>query len=153
MNQLRGSFPVIFQIPFNSKNKFHVVIVRGSFRPEMDAGSNGKEVFTAFMKGAPEVLLKQCSRYEETEQKNSLFCFLLAGRYLRNREVHVIDEEFTSGALEAYPYFARRGQRVLGFCLREFEMDKGVELSAKNIPLSEMTFIGFGSCSFPFVFI
>ena len=121
VNQLRGVYPVVFQIPFNSSNKFHVVIVEGSLRPgEQDAKQSSKH--TILMKGAPEVLLKRCSRF------------------VRDGLVHEMDDEFMNSALEAYPYFARRGQRVLGFCMAE--VDHVGEFDAKTLPLTNLTFVG-----------
>ncbi len=97
-------------------------MIKGSIKP--DSSSAPESTYTAFMKGAPEVLLKYCSRY------------------LRNGEVYNINDEFNAGAMEAYPYFARRGQRVLGFCMREFQFESVAELTVKDVPLNQMTFVG-----------
>jgi sodium/potassium-transporting ATPase subunit alpha len=122
--QLRSVYPFIFEIPFNSKNKYHVVVVNGSLSvPTTEAGA-GKRVYTVFMKGAPEVLMQRCTKF------------------IRNGEVHDADKDFQDSALEAYPYFARRGQRVLGFCYTEFVMDEDTELSVENVPIDGMTFVG-----------
>lgn len=116
--QLRSLYPVVLQIPFNSKNKYHVVVVKGSLRPEQQ--STGRNVHSILMKGAPEMLLRRCSRY------------------VKDNIVHEIDKDFSSTAMEAYAYFARHGQRVLGFCTAEFEG----EAELQTLPLERMTFVG-----------
>lgn len=51
---VRSAFPVVFEIPFNSANKWHLVITRSG----MSGGA-----FTLMMKGAPEIILARCSHY------------------------------------------------------------------------------------------
>jgi hypothetical protein len=50
--RVRSRFPVVFEIPFNSRNKWHLVIVR-------QPGSSTH--YTVFMKGAPEIIMGKCS--------------------------------------------------------------------------------------------
>lgn len=122
--QLRAVYPVQFQIPFNSANKYHVVVVRGSFREPQTQPGKGDVVYTVLMKGAPEVLSKHCDKY------------------MKNGQVLPVDQEFMESSMEAYPYFARRGQRVLGFCMTEMVLDENTELSSKNIAIDNMTYVG-----------
>ncbi len=118
VSQLRNVYPTILQIPFNSKNKYHVVVMEGSLDPQQMR--DGNKVYTVLMKGAPEVLLRRCTRY------------------VQDGLTHEMNEEYHKSTLEAYAYFGRRGQRVLGFCMAE---GKG-EPDAKNLCLEDMTFIG-----------
>ena len=129
--RLREYNPFVFEVPFNSKNKYHVVIVRGRYEPEKllqkKEEKETEEDYTILMKGAPEVILKKCDRY------------LLDGK------LWDVDEEFNERAQEAYGYFARRGQRVLGFAIQAFKGPANpaqFEVKKGNFPLDGLIFIG-----------
>ena len=53
--KLRGAHQLVFEIPFNSKRKWHLQIHK-----EKDLGQ-GMSEYRLMMKGAPEILIKKCS--------------------------------------------------------------------------------------------
>lgn len=63
--RLREEYEIVFEIPFNSIRKWHLVIVRKT--DCKDVNSNGEIVYTLMMKGAPEVLIKKCNCYASEE--------------------------------------------------------------------------------------
>lgn len=56
---VRSAFPVVFEVPFNSANKWHLVI---TYAEASDSDTEGC-AYTLMMKGAPEILLARCSHY------------------------------------------------------------------------------------------
>lgn len=52
---LRAAHPVLFEVPFNSVNKWHLVVTR-----QVGAAASA---YTVMMKGAPEVILGKCTHY------------------------------------------------------------------------------------------
>jgi magnesium-transporting ATPase (P-type) len=54
---LRDRFQVVFEIPFNSSRKWHLVITKQTDNPTID----GNTSFTLMIKGAPEVLIDLCT--------------------------------------------------------------------------------------------
>lgn len=68
-DSIRKSTPRIFQIPFNSKNKWMLTLHKD---PEALDGINEKKPrYLAYVKGAPDVLLPKCSAYWSA-QSNSV---------------------------------------------------------------------------------
>jgi magnesium-transporting ATPase (P-type) len=52
---VRTAHPVVFEIPFNSKTKWHLVVVRRNLAmPTM---------FTTLLKGAPEIVVEHCTHF------------------------------------------------------------------------------------------
>ena len=94
----REANPKVYEIPFNSANKWQMSI--------HTLASTGKQVM--FVKGGPDVLLKKCSRYLAPD-----------GSYKK------IDDEFDSMYNIAYESFGGNGERVLGFSM--YPMEKTVE--------------------------
>ncbi|KII89378.1 hypothetical protein PLICRDRAFT_109244 [Plicaturopsis crispa FD-325 SS-3] len=79
-------FPKVFEIPFNSTNKWALVILNKA---------HAKGDLTAYIKGAPERVLAKCSTY------------------LRDGREIPISDEFRALYDEAYDYMASRGHRVI----------------------------------------
>ncbi|PPQ63350.1 hypothetical protein CVT24_006723 [Panaeolus cyanescens] len=80
------SCPKVFEVPFNSTNKWALVILK-------KAHENG--VLTSYLKGAPERILAKCSTY------------------LKDGEILPITDDFRQQYDEAYDYMASRGHRVI----------------------------------------
>ncbi|TMW69112.1 hypothetical protein Poli38472_001268 [Pythium oligandrum] len=118
----RAEYPLVFEIPFNSTNKWQLVIVP----------SPGEKVtrkaFDVFMKGAPEVIIKRCST------------FLTA-----TGEEQALDERFLHDFTKAYELFGSHGRRVIAVATRRFapEADaKAFSAEEKNFPVDELCFVG-----------
>ena len=126
IEELRGfAFPVVFEIPFNSVNKWSMAVVRDPGAPE---GSPASHV--AMLKGAPEVILARCTSY------------------LHNGREKEIDDEFRDEYLQAYERFAFMGERVLGFSYKTFTgaRDPAVYKSDESgLPKEGLCFLGLVS--------
>ncbi|RLN95433.1 hypothetical protein BBJ28_00023338 [Nothophytophthora sp. Chile5] len=117
----REEYPLVFEIPFNSTNKWQLVIV-----PAPDA-KDTHDSFDVFMKGAPEVIAKRCSTFLAPS----------------GEEVPMTDElmlEFT----EAYELFGSNGRRVLALATRRFSAPDSTVFSAEedNFPVESLCFVG-----------
>ncbi|KAH9890537.1 aminophospholipid-transporting P-type ATPase [Cubamyces lactineus] len=78
--------PKVFEIPFNSSNKWALVIVEKAHQ---------QGLLTAYIKGAPERVLAKCSTY------------------LRDGQEVPITDDFKAEYDKAYDYMASRGHRVI----------------------------------------
>jgi sodium/potassium-transporting ATPase subunit alpha len=78
--------PKVFEVPFNSSNKWALVIVN---KPHQSG------VLTAYIKGAPERVLAKCSTF------------------LKDGAMEPITDEFRASYDDAYNYMASRGHRVI----------------------------------------
>lgn len=80
---------MVFEIPFNSLRKWHLVIVRGPSAKQM--GSEDECQYILMMKGAPEVLIKKCSTFRSESG------------------IENINEEFNLDFQDAYLHFGKEG--------------------------------------------
>ncbi|KAH8657690.1 hypothetical protein BX600DRAFT_468011 [Xylariales sp. PMI_506] len=129
-DNLPEEYPKVFELPFNSDTKWHMSIHK---KPHA-TGS-----LTLFMKGAPERVLRLCSR-------------ILVGA---NGESVEMTDAYRASYDEAYEHMASRGHRVLGFAElllpgdkypEDFEFDK----KAKNYPQGgDFVFVGLASLQDP----
>lgn len=126
---LRYHNPKVYDIPFNSRNKYAITITK-PFQLENESPNKR----TLFMKGAPEVIVARCSRY------------------MRRGELLPCDDRFKAEFTEAYESFGSRGQRVLGFAMYDLPEDEfGAAFDSKyadqpeKIPTSGLTFVGLVS--------
>ncbi|KAJ3096027.1 hypothetical protein HDU97_006302 [Phlyctochytrium planicorne] len=117
----------VFEIPFNSENKWHMTIHR---KPHDDGN------FTLFMKGAPERILRAC------------------GTILLAEGPVAITEEHKEDFNKSYEYMAGQGHRVLAFA--EFKLprfyypDNHVfSKESKNYPTTGLCFVGLASLEDP----
>ncbi|KAH9977106.1 aminophospholipid-transporting P-type ATPase [Lactifluus volemus] len=120
-------FPKVFEVPFNSMNKWALVIVN---KPH-DTGR-----LVSYIKGAPERVLAKCKTY------------------LKNGVSVPIDDAFKESYEEAYNYMASRGHRVIGcaqYLLPEDRYPTDYPFSKKdaNYPDSEYCFLGLVSLEDP----
>ncbi|KAJ3098907.1 hypothetical protein HDU96_010895 [Phlyctochytrium bullatum] len=127
IDDLADKYPKVFEIPFNSENKWHMTIHK-------KAHNNGR--LTLYMKGAPERILRICST-------------ILSA----NGSIPLTDDhkaEFT----KSYEYMAGMGHRVLAFAeLRlpgaEYPEDFQFTKDPKNYPTSGFCFVGLASLEDP----
>lgn len=88
----RRVFPKVFEIPFNSVNKWSLAVV-----PDPAAPS---KTHVVFMKGAPEIILARCSTF------------------MYHNSTRPLDDEFREAYTSAYERFGSCGERVLGFAYK-----------------------------------
>ncbi|TFK34868.1 aminophospholipid-transporting P-type ATPase [Crucibulum laeve] len=120
-------FPKVFEVPFNSTNKWALVILN---KPH----STG--VLTSYIKGAPERVLAKCSTY------------------LKDEKLEPITEEFQKAYDDAYNYMASRGHRVIA-CAQsllskdQYRADYAFSRTDTKYPSSEYCFVGLVSLEDP----
>ncbi|KAF8655874.1 hypothetical protein AX16_002957 [Volvariella volvacea WC 439] len=120
-------YPKKFEVPFNSTNKWALVIVN---KPH----ANG--TLSAYLKGAPERVLAKCSTY------------------LRDGAAHPITDGFRQAFEDAYNYMASRGHRVIACAqalLDQEDCPPNYEFSLANLkyPTSDYCFVGLVSLEDP----
>ncbi|KAJ3122544.1 hypothetical protein HK098_002770 [Nowakowskiella sp. JEL0407] len=123
----RDRFPVVFEIPFNSDNKWHMSI-------HEKAHPGGP--LTQLIKGAPERVLRICSK------------ILIDGQSVE------LTEERKKQFNVAYETMAGKGHRVLAFAQMlldgtEFPVNFPFDKEEKNFPTSGLTFVGLASLEDP----
>lgn len=119
--ELRIAFKPVFEIPFNSENKWSLAVIRDP-QPIGDSGTH-----IALMKGAPEAILARCTTF------------------LKNGVERKIDDEFHLDFQNAYERFAFLGERVLGFAYKTFKGpldDSNFEVGKAALPKEELVFLG-----------
>ncbi|KAI0303351.1 aminophospholipid-transporting P-type ATPase [Multifurca ochricompacta] len=120
-------FPKVFEVPFNSMNKWALVIVN---KPH-DTGR-----LASYIKGAPERVLAKSTTY------------------MRNGNVVPIDDAFRESYESAYNYMASRGHRVIG-CAHyllpddKYPVDFAFSKKDVNYPDSGYCFLGLVSLEDP----
>jgi sodium/potassium-transporting ATPase subunit alpha len=127
---LRTAYPIVFEVPFNSTNKWQLVIVKsvGIVTGSMD----GDIEYEVLMKGAPEVILQRCSTYSSLSAED---------------HQAPITDEFREEFQETYQKFASQGRRVLALCSRTFQAEQNVTFAANeqneyNFPTTGLNFVG-----------
>ena len=104
---LRNDFPILFEIPFTSKNKWQLVVEKSIGITKFESGMVEYEVL---MKGAPEVILSKCATHASSVGDN---------------HQTPIDDSFRLRFTEAHKTFASRGNRVPALCNIRFKVPKG----------------------------
>ncbi|KAJ7651867.1 aminophospholipid-transporting P-type ATPase [Mycena rosella] len=126
-DQHQKAFPKVFEVPFNSTNKWALVILN-------KAHKNG--VLTAYIKGAPERVLAKCTSY------------------LKNGVMEPITDQFRAEYDEAYDYMASRGHRVIA-CAQAllpgatYPAEHEFSRTDANYPSSDYCFVGLVSLEDP----
>ncbi|KAG7382833.1 ATPase Na K transporting alpha [Phytophthora boehmeriae] len=119
----RAEYPLVFEIPFNSTNKWQLVIVPAPGELTM------RNSYDVFMKGAPEVVITKCSTYIHMDGTES-----------------PIDDAFRADFTKAYELFGSNGRRVIAVATRRFSSEAGPDtiFSAEknNFPQSDLCFVG-----------
>lgn len=127
-DSLPDQFPKVFEIPFNSENKWAMTIHKKEHRH----GS-----LTLYVKGAPERVLNLCSS------------ILLA-----DGTSAPLTEKHSKSFQETYTYMASQGHRVLAFAQvllpgSKYPIDYVFDKAQKNYPMTDMTFVGLVSLEDP----
>ncbi|TBU55204.1 aminophospholipid-transporting P-type ATPase [Dichomitus squalens] len=126
-DQYQKQHPKVFEIPFNSSNKWALVILE---KPHKTG------ILTAFIKGAPERVLAKCSTY------------------LKDGQEIPITDDFHTAYNEAYDYMASRGHRVIA-CAQKllpgdvYDHDHEFSKNDGNYPSTEYSFCGLISLEDP----
>ncbi|KAJ0392625.1 hypothetical protein ATCC90586_010877 [Pythium insidiosum] len=120
-DEARTEYPLVFEIPFNSTNKWQLVIVPAPHE------RTTRRAFDVFLKGAPEVIVKRCST------------FLTAAG-----DEAPVDDAFHADFARAYELFGSSGRRVLAIATRQFAAAADVVFSAdaNNFPSDALCFVG-----------
>ncbi|KAI8378065.1 uncharacterized protein BYT42DRAFT_572603 [Radiomyces spectabilis] len=128
-DQLPEQYPKVFEIPFNSDNKWAMTIHQ---KPH----ANGP--LTLYVKGAPERVLELCST------------IMIRG----DGAVEPVNESYRAAFQETYSHMASQGHRVLAFarCFLDgvkYPADFVFDKAKKNYPAGEFTFVGLVSLEDP----
>ncbi|KAG0226863.1 hypothetical protein B0O80DRAFT_439770 [Mortierella sp. GBAus27b] len=126
-DELSDLYPKVFEVPFNSENKWAMTIHRKEH-------PNGK--FTLLMKGAPERILRLCSTI------------------LINNQAVPLTEEHSKAYDDMYALMASKGHRVLAFAQlllpsNQYPDDIVFDKEKKNYPTSGLCFVGLVSLEDP----
>ncbi|KAI0713643.1 aminophospholipid-transporting P-type ATPase [Earliella scabrosa] len=120
-------YPRVFEIPFNSSNKWAIVILEKVHK---------SGILTAYIKGAPERVLAKCSTY------------------LKDGRMIPIDVDFKAAYDEAYDYMASRGHRVIA-CAQKllpgdvYDLEYEFSKNDSRYPSAEYCFCGLISLEDP----
>ncbi|KJA21119.1 hypothetical protein HYPSUDRAFT_42489 [Hypholoma sublateritium FD-334 SS-4] len=121
------SFPKVFEVPFNSTNKWALVILD---KPHQSG------VLTAYIKGAPERILAKCTTY------------------LKDGKMVPVNDKFKEDYDEAYDYMASRGHRVIA-CAQyllpgdEYPSTYPFSRTDDHFPIADYCFVGLVSLEDP----
>ncbi|KAF2077458.1 hypothetical protein CYY_001231 [Polysphondylium violaceum] len=118
VEQFRDKYPKLFEIPFNSLNKWQL-----SVHEDTDG-----TLFLA-MKGAPERIINICSKI------------------MINGEEHDINSSHLDNFQKSYEFLAGKGERALGMAFLQLDpkiytADYPFDADEKNFPTSGLVFIG-----------
>jgi sodium/potassium-transporting ATPase subunit alpha len=137
---LREMHPPVFEVPFNSTNKYQVVVVKsvqtGTAENEEEDAASAEVQYEVFMKGAPEAMLHRCSTYASSTERSADF-------------KAEINENFREEFHQMYESFASQGKRVIALCSKTFRAPVGFEFSTgeengtgeTNFPTTGLNFI------------
>ncbi|KAI0081422.1 aminophospholipid-transporting P-type ATPase [Panus rudis PR-1116 ss-1] len=121
------AYPKVFEIPFNSTNKWALVILNKKHE-------NG--TLTAYIKGAPERVLAKCSTY------------------LKDGKEVPITDDFRKAYDKAYDYMASRGHRVIANAQKllpspDYDSNTAFAKTDGNYPATEYCFVSLTSLEDP----
>jgi len=124
---LHDTYPKVFEIPFNSENKWAMTIHRKKH-------ANG--TFMLYLKGAPERVLRLCTSFHN------------------GNGVVPLTDEHKAGFDKMYNFMASKGHRVLAFAALalpgdQFPADFEFKKDPPNYPKSDLTFYGLVSLEDP----
>ncbi|KAI6206384.1 Cation-ATPase-N domain-containing protein [Aphelenchoides besseyi] len=120
VHDFRRRYNVVFEIPFNSKRKYHLVIA------SMHSVGNGKHRYQVIIKGAPEIVIQRCTRILTTDG-----------------EADLTDQRRDEFQM-AYKQYGEHGRRVIGFAHLMFdaEPEKKFNADEENFPFKNLVFVG-----------
>ncbi|PAV71365.1 hypothetical protein WR25_24339 isoform C [Diploscapter pachys] len=117
----RRTNPVVFEIPFNSKRKWQLVIIKKRIL------ANNQAKYKLIMKGASDILIKKCDKIMNM-----------------NEEEVPLDENERAKFERAVETFGEQGRRVIGFAQVEFVEAGNFTFNEKagNYPQEGLIFLG-----------
>uniref|UniRef100_A0A915DWP8 P-type Cu(+) transporter n=1 Tax=Ditylenchus dipsaci TaxID=166011 RepID=A0A915DWP8_9BILA len=120
VHEFRRRYNLVFEVPFNSRRKFHLMIAR------VGEDAEGESQYLLLMKGAPEILIQKCSTILTAEGESDL------------------DAEKMEQFQKAYDSYAANGRRVIGFVHKIFTTSTSVtfNMDQGNFPLVDLVFVG-----------
>jgi sodium/potassium-transporting ATPase subunit alpha len=128
--QLRQVYPVQFEVPFNSTNKWQLIVVQGVTSTIAEESRDAE--YEVIMKGAPEVILSRCNTYASNEARSNKF-------------KAEITDEFKQEFSRVYEGFASQGRRVIALCSKTFTAPPDTAFSGEdneyNFPTTGLNFI------------
>ncbi|CAO3650837.1 unnamed protein product [Cunninghamella blakesleeana] len=135
LGSTNDSFDRIFEIPFNSKNKWMLTMYQSKRNPQAMVDVFGvvpnEDEYLIFVKGAPDVLMPKCS---------SVLC-------AQTNTVMPINPNYSEKIRQIQEKWARNGQRVLVLCRRLFanNQELGTNAFEDNVTqngVQDLTIIG-----------
>ncbi|KAI1704572.1 e1-E2 ATPase domain-containing protein [Ditylenchus destructor] len=122
VHDFRKRYDIVFEIPFNSRRKFHLVIAK---LHELDEDEDQHQ-YLLLMKGAPEIVIQKCSTILTSDGEAQL------------------DQERAQEFESAQYLYCENGRRVIGFARKYFSAPSNAKFNSEdgNFPLSELAFIG-----------
>lgn len=138
-------FPKVFEVPFNSMNKWALVIVN---KPH-DTGQ-----FVSYIKGAPERVLAKCTTYLKDGKARPIDNVFKESYEAAYNVCCIYTLAVNSLLISSSQYMASRGHRVIGcaqYLLPEdtYPTDYTFSKKDKNYPDSEYCFLGLISLEDP----
>lgn len=135
IEETRARYPKVFEIPFNSTNKWQLSIHRQEYPGSSeDFPGKSKSQRILMLKGAPEIVFEKCSHI-----------------LIRGEEVP-IEERWRSSFQQAYEALGGMGERVLGFAELYLDeenygahYDSKYDAEEKNFPMTGLVFVGLAS--------
>ena len=100
---LRQEYERVYQIPFNSKNKWMMTLHKS--RAFNGADENGLTSYLVYVKGAPDILLPRCTAYWSG----------------RSNAIHMLDEPARKQFSAFQERLSKRAERVIILCQRSYE--------------------------------
>ena len=131
---LRNRYEVVFEVPFNSTRKYHLVICKDLVEREYYDNKDGEDQckYILMMKGAPEIVIKRCAKY--------------AGEFGVELE---LDGDYHTAFDCAYQNFGEQGRRLIGFAMMHFTDRVDKVFNADNHPADALTFVGMSAIMDP----
>jgi sodium/potassium-transporting ATPase subunit alpha len=125
-SMIRKAHAQIFQIPFNSKNKWMLTMFEGP----SSASAEKRQPNIIFVKGAPDILLPQCTSYYSAVTNTIL----------------PLDASATAQLIARQESWSRGGQRVILVCMRHYTPESPIgstDLTEEVIDcITDLTVIG-----------
>jgi sodium/potassium-transporting ATPase subunit alpha len=130
---LRHMYPIQYEVPFNSTNKWQLIIVQ-SVNNDILEDSRDIE-YEVIMKGAPEVILNRCTTYASEGQGTH-----------HHKHTTDVTEDFRTEFNQMYENFASQGRRVIALCSKTFTGPPDMKFSVDennvyNFPTTDLNFI------------
>eukprot|EP01129_Flabellula_baltica_P003237 TRINITY_DN1303_c0_g5_i1.p1 TRINITY_DN1303_c0_g5~~TRINITY_DN1303_c0_g5_i1.p1 ORF type:complete len:503 (-),score=84.71 TRINITY_DN1303_c0_g5_i1:371-1879(-) len=135
IEDIQGTCPKVYEVPFNSSNKWQLSIHKTSETVSSYSIHSRSKDRVLFVKGAPEIVLNMCSHY------------------LKKGEERIIKESTVDMILDVYEEYGSMGERVIAVARCDLEhgpeMDDKYSFEDGNIIMENFTFLGLVSINDP----